>query len=197
MTFAVRVECTTCGHLMLFNAQKYRTGNKKIMMLTEEEGSQLGELRSLRSKSPGWAPIGDGPLNVRVRRGGQAGAFPDRTRGHPRTVRAVMSLRRRVECRRRRGSRSVQTAQARLTAGEPEERAEALGVEVADHPRDSSSIWARRQVITDPVPLRMIRGSRCPRHRRSRLRVLVLPPRQPDRDASQETIRTARHAMTR
>ena len=43
VTFAVRVECTTCGHLMLFNAQKYRTGNKKIMVLTEEEESQLGE----------------------------------------------------------------------------------------------------------------------------------------------------------
>lgn len=38
MTFAVRVECTTCGHLMLFNAEKYRTGDEKIMMLglTEE-----------------------------------------------------------------------------------------------------------------------------------------------------------------
>ncbi|MEU0633048.1 hypothetical protein [Streptomyces sp. NPDC005989] len=26
---------------------------------------------------------------------------------------------------------------------------------------DSSTIWARRQVTTDPVPLRMIRRSRC------------------------------------
>ena len=41
--FAVRVECATCGHLMLFNAQKYRTGDEKIMVLTEAEESQLGE----------------------------------------------------------------------------------------------------------------------------------------------------------
>ena len=26
LTFAIRIECTTCGHLMLFNAEKYRTG---------------------------------------------------------------------------------------------------------------------------------------------------------------------------
>jgi len=31
LTFAVRVECGTCGHLMLFNAQKFRTGDEKII----------------------------------------------------------------------------------------------------------------------------------------------------------------------
>jgi DNA-directed RNA polymerase subunit RPC12/RpoP len=31
MTFAVRVECGTCGHLTLFNAQKFRTGDEKII----------------------------------------------------------------------------------------------------------------------------------------------------------------------
>jgi DNA-directed RNA polymerase subunit RPC12/RpoP len=31
LTFAVRIECTTCGHLMLFNAQRYRTGDEKIL----------------------------------------------------------------------------------------------------------------------------------------------------------------------
>ncbi len=44
ITFAVRIECDTCGHMMLFNSEKYRTGDEKIMMLglTEEE-SQVGE----------------------------------------------------------------------------------------------------------------------------------------------------------
>lgn len=32
MTFAVRIECTACGHLMLFNAQKYRTGDEPILV---------------------------------------------------------------------------------------------------------------------------------------------------------------------
>jgi len=32
ITFAVRIECTTCGHLMLFNAQRYRTGDEKILV---------------------------------------------------------------------------------------------------------------------------------------------------------------------
>ena len=31
MTFAVRVGCGTCGHLILFNAQKFRTGDEKII----------------------------------------------------------------------------------------------------------------------------------------------------------------------
>ena len=45
MTFAVRVECDTCGHLMLFNAERYRTGDEKVMVrrLTDEEESQLGD----------------------------------------------------------------------------------------------------------------------------------------------------------
>ena len=45
LTFAVRVECGTCGHVMLFNSQRYRTGDEKILMLklTEDEESSLGE----------------------------------------------------------------------------------------------------------------------------------------------------------
>jgi hypothetical protein len=45
LTFAVRVECGTCGHVMLFNAQSYRTGDEKILMLelAEDEESSLGE----------------------------------------------------------------------------------------------------------------------------------------------------------
>jgi hypothetical protein len=31
LTFAVRVECGTCGHLLLFNAQRFRTGDEKII----------------------------------------------------------------------------------------------------------------------------------------------------------------------
>src|SRR3974377_606936 len=43
LTFAVRVECATCGHLMLFNAQRYRTGDEKILVreLTGEQERQL------------------------------------------------------------------------------------------------------------------------------------------------------------
>ena len=33
LTFAVRVECTTCGHLMLFNSQQYRRDDEKILEL--------------------------------------------------------------------------------------------------------------------------------------------------------------------
>ena len=45
LTFAVRVECGTCGHVMLFNAQSYRTGDEKILMLelAEDEERSLGE----------------------------------------------------------------------------------------------------------------------------------------------------------
>jgi hypothetical protein len=32
LTFAVRLECLTCGHLMLFNAERYRTGDEKILV---------------------------------------------------------------------------------------------------------------------------------------------------------------------
>jgi len=31
LTFAVRVECRRCGHLLLFNAQRFRTADEKIM----------------------------------------------------------------------------------------------------------------------------------------------------------------------
>ena len=39
LTFAVRIECTTCGHLMLFNAQRHRTGDARILEdgITEDE----------------------------------------------------------------------------------------------------------------------------------------------------------------
>jgi hypothetical protein len=45
VTFAVRLDCATCGHLLLFNAQKYRSGDEKIMVveLTEEQERQLSE----------------------------------------------------------------------------------------------------------------------------------------------------------
>ena len=45
LTFAVRVECTICGHLLLFNAQKYRTGDEKIIVweVTDQQEHQLGE----------------------------------------------------------------------------------------------------------------------------------------------------------
>lgn len=44
MTFAVRVECPTCGHLMLFDAQKHRGGDEKIMVLEPaEEQERNGE----------------------------------------------------------------------------------------------------------------------------------------------------------
>jgi hypothetical protein len=41
LIFAVRIECTACGHLMLFNAQKYRTGDEPILVRERaEEASQ-------------------------------------------------------------------------------------------------------------------------------------------------------------
>ena len=43
LTFAVRIECTACGHLMLFNAQKYRTGDEPI--LVRERADEEGQLR--------------------------------------------------------------------------------------------------------------------------------------------------------
>ena len=52
MTFAVRVECTTCGHLMLFNSERYRTGDEKIMVRGRAgEESQVGDDQPLR-----WPP---------------------------------------------------------------------------------------------------------------------------------------------
>ena len=43
--FAVEIECTTCGHIMLFNAERYRTGGEAIMVagLTDEEEDRLGK----------------------------------------------------------------------------------------------------------------------------------------------------------
>jgi len=51
LTFAVRIECTTCGHLMLFNAQRYRTSDAKIIEyeITEDE-------RPLRERDLGVEP---------------------------------------------------------------------------------------------------------------------------------------------
>ena len=45
LTFAVRVECATCGHLMLFNAEKFRTADEKILEpgTGEEHESQPGD----------------------------------------------------------------------------------------------------------------------------------------------------------
>jgi hypothetical protein len=42
LTLAIWVECITCGHLMLFNAERYRTGDEKIIVpgLTMQEGRQ-------------------------------------------------------------------------------------------------------------------------------------------------------------
>lgn len=43
VTLAVRVECTVCGHLMLFNAQKYRTEDERILVPERAEGGWLRE----------------------------------------------------------------------------------------------------------------------------------------------------------
>jgi hypothetical protein len=45
LTFAVRVECATCGHIMLFNAQKFRTADEKILEpgAGEEREGQPGD----------------------------------------------------------------------------------------------------------------------------------------------------------
>ena len=58
ITFAVRIECTVCGHLMLFNAERYRTGDEAIMVrdLPEEE-SRVGELLSPEVARPKAALI--------------------------------------------------------------------------------------------------------------------------------------------
>ena len=52
LTLAIRVECITCGHLMLFNAEKYRADNEKILVAGPPEtlaalvGLLVGELPS-------------------------------------------------------------------------------------------------------------------------------------------------------
>lgn len=43
VTLAVRIECTVCGYLMLFNAQKYRTEDERI--LVRERAEEEGQLR--------------------------------------------------------------------------------------------------------------------------------------------------------
>jgi len=68
LTFAVRMDCITCGHLMLFDAQRYRTGDEKILVLglAEDEESPSGELPPLRRlpyERPGGTAAADGPLD--------------------------------------------------------------------------------------------------------------------------------------
>jgi hypothetical protein len=43
LTFAIQIECVTCGHLMLFNSERYRTGDEEILVcgLTDEEEGRL------------------------------------------------------------------------------------------------------------------------------------------------------------
>ena len=44
LTFALRLECTTCGYLMLFNAERFRTADDKIIVLEGvEDGGQFRE----------------------------------------------------------------------------------------------------------------------------------------------------------
>lgn len=45
LTFAAKVECTTCGYIMLFNSGRYRSGDAQtiIVGLTEEQERQLEE----------------------------------------------------------------------------------------------------------------------------------------------------------
>jgi hypothetical protein len=44
LTFAVRIECTACGYLMLFNAIKFRTGDEPILVRDRaDEEDQLRE----------------------------------------------------------------------------------------------------------------------------------------------------------
>jgi hypothetical protein len=38
ITFAVQIECTTCGYLMLFNAERHRRGDEKILVTGQVEG---------------------------------------------------------------------------------------------------------------------------------------------------------------
>jgi hypothetical protein len=40
LTFAVRIECAICGHLMLFNAQRHRNGDAKILEREIAEDSE-------------------------------------------------------------------------------------------------------------------------------------------------------------
>ena len=38
LTFAVKIECTTCGHLMLFNALRHRMADEQILIPGQTEG---------------------------------------------------------------------------------------------------------------------------------------------------------------
>ena len=49
LIFAVRIECTACGHLMLFNASKYRTGDEPILCEDDlRNGASSGSNVALR-----------------------------------------------------------------------------------------------------------------------------------------------------
>lgn len=43
VTFAVQIECSTCGYIMLFNAERYRTGDEPILLVgaVDEDGNPL------------------------------------------------------------------------------------------------------------------------------------------------------------
>ena len=55
LIFAVRVECPMCGHLMLFNAEKYRADNEKILVAGPPE--TLAALVGLLVRELPSAPI--------------------------------------------------------------------------------------------------------------------------------------------
>jgi ssDNA-binding Zn-finger/Zn-ribbon topoisomerase 1 len=38
VTYAVQIECTTCGYLMHFNSERYRRGDEQTLVLGEVEG---------------------------------------------------------------------------------------------------------------------------------------------------------------
>jgi hypothetical protein len=40
VTVAVQAECAACGHWMLFNSLKFRTGQERIMLLEVDEDEQ-------------------------------------------------------------------------------------------------------------------------------------------------------------
>jgi hypothetical protein len=93
LTFAVRMDCITCGHLMLFDAQRYRTGDEKILVLglAEDEESPSGELPPLR-RLPYQGPGGTAARTGHSMMIGPGGpACPRRwptegPHGHPRTT---------------------------------------------------------------------------------------------------------------
>jgi hypothetical protein len=40
ITVAIKAECAACGHWMLFNSLKFRTGQERIMLLEADEEEQ-------------------------------------------------------------------------------------------------------------------------------------------------------------